>query len=411
MDEDEIRRKAWEELGRRNKLPPTEQGLYDEAINRGLITSVPQVATQTIEEPDYATVPSEVTENFLKSSGGFQRKVDVTAQGVAEGIGFLTGLPIDAISGALNLPRYIESKLTDDPKIPFVDTSTVIGGGKSNTEAIRKIFRKFGINPSQAELGNFLENLLQIGGSAVVPGGLLLQGSKIASTPSKIQNLRNIGASGKSFIGTNVVDQPALTKALQKSGDLAPKKPVNPLFKEIADNPSGFTKAEAVVTGVAGSGRTIAEQTFPESDTAGFIGELLGIPLGVAGIVAVNKVPQIWQWGKNIKDSDKNLMKAAEEVQDRLTGTVEEALDNLNKATDTPIAAGELTGDIGLLNFNRGLDTLHAEIALARQRDVYENLTKKLDDLAEDGVPDEFIKQAKKELDEQTDNFNNQLII
>ena len=84
-----------------------------------------------------------------------KRAVNVSSEGLAEGIGGIFGLPVDAVTSVLN--STFNLGITDEPVVK----GNPVGGSQHITESVREIFRKFGVEPTQAELGNFTENLLR----------------------------------------------------------------------------------------------------------------------------------------------------------------------------------------------------------------------------------------------------------
>ena len=186
-------------------------------------------------DPSLPTEINKVGENLLNIPDA-KRAANVASEGVAESFGGLLGLPVDAVNSLLGLVDQGLQAGGDEP-LGLRSNAPVMGSHRL-TEGAREILRKFGLEPDDAQLGNLVENLLQIGGSSALPGGALIKGANTAKA-----------------LGTN-----------------------NPVLKNIANHNKEFVAGEAIASGGGAVGRTAAEQTFPESDAAGMIGELVGMP-------------------------------------------------------------------------------------------------------------------------------------
>jgi hypothetical protein len=295
---------------------------------------------------------SRVGENLLKGTTP-KRALGVAAEGITEGIAAITGLPMDTLKRVLNVP--FDLGMTDEPLVNFDPTlsSPVIA------DEIRGVFRKFGIEPTEAELGNLTENLLQISGSAVAPTGVVLKGAKTAEDIGK----------------------------------------ANKVVSTIAKNPKEFVTGEAIASAGGAVGRTGAEQVFPDSPMAGMIGEIVGMPTSALIEASLTAGKKSVVAAKNNFGEEGAMNEAAKELQSIMTDSPEAAIKNLDNATDTPIAPAKLTNDPGLIQNQRELNAANAEIELENQRLVMENLTEKLESLNSGVDGSEFVRQARVDIE------------
>ena len=257
----------------------------------------------------------------LKEKSLLEQYGPVAAKGVEQGVAAF-GLPVDAVNMLLDI---IGIPVSDSP----------VMGSKELIRGMETLSGKAGIPTREAERGNLGENITQIAGSTLVPNALLF----------KLANVFK----------------------------------ANPVLAEIAKNPKKAAAYEGVGVVSAGGGRTILEEEFPESNYAGMIGELLGIPIlstvsavaryGVKGVQSVT--------GRFSKDVQ--ISNAARDLQGKMTGNKKDALRNLEKSGDTPIEPGKVSGDTGLIAETRRQNVADPAKAQEIQGNVFERLHKDLE--------------------------------
>ena len=268
----------------------------------------------------------------------------VALHGVTQAVA-IPGLAGDAVNAML--PYTVTGKVLEQYGIkdPLVGSADI-------QRAAEKLFNSVGLKTQDAKAGDLVANIVQLGASSAVPAGALIKLGQLKNAPMWL--------------------------------------------KTIAENPKKFLGIEAAGSvALPASGRTLMEVSFPENaETAGLVGELLGIPGMLAYPAAVTGAKKAYRMGKNVLSDDTARDRAAD-VLSTVVKDKEKAIRGLDEFGDSPVAPGKQSGDEGLIAAARAKSADDPVMNMLNEEAVTTKLTSDLDKLGGEGKSSVYVDAAK----------------